>query len=66
MAIIPSVRCRSMRKSLEFYAGVLDFESVDGDDSLDDPSFSVISRDGARSSSPAIAGTEPSARLSRS
>ena len=46
MAIIPSVRCRSMRKSLEFYLGVLDFERVDGDDSLDDPSFSVVSRDG--------------------
>jgi catechol 2,3-dioxygenase-like lactoylglutathione lyase family enzyme len=30
MAIIPTVRCRSMRKSLAFYTGVLDFERVDG------------------------------------
>ena len=44
MAIIPTVRCRSMRKSLAFYTGVLDFERVDGDDKLDDPSFSVLSR----------------------
>jgi catechol 2,3-dioxygenase-like lactoylglutathione lyase family enzyme len=35
-----------MRKSLEFYTNVLDFEHVDGDDSLDDPSFSVVSREG--------------------
>jgi catechol 2,3-dioxygenase-like lactoylglutathione lyase family enzyme len=44
MAIIPTVRCRSMRKSLEFYTGVLGFERVDGDGSLDDPSFSLLSR----------------------
>jgi catechol 2,3-dioxygenase-like lactoylglutathione lyase family enzyme len=35
-----------MRKSLAFYTGVLDFKRVDGDDGLDDPSFSVLSRDG--------------------
>jgi catechol 2,3-dioxygenase-like lactoylglutathione lyase family enzyme len=46
MAIIPTVRCSSMRKSLAFYTGVLDFERVDGDDDLNDPSFSVLSRDG--------------------
>jgi catechol 2,3-dioxygenase-like lactoylglutathione lyase family enzyme len=46
MAIIPTVRCRNMRKSLAFYTGVLDFERVDGDDSLDDPSFSALSRGG--------------------
>ena len=46
MTIIATVRCRSMRKSLAFYTGVLDFERVDGDDSLDDPSFSVLSRHG--------------------
>ena len=32
MAIIPTVRCRSMRAALAFYTGVLDFERVDGDD----------------------------------
>jgi catechol 2,3-dioxygenase-like lactoylglutathione lyase family enzyme len=46
MAIIPTVRCRNMRKSLAFYTGVLDFERVDGDDDLGDPSFSVLARDG--------------------
>jgi catechol 2,3-dioxygenase-like lactoylglutathione lyase family enzyme len=46
MAIIPTVRCRSMKTSLAFYTGVLDFERVDGDDDLGDPSFSVLSRDG--------------------
>ncbi len=46
MAIIPTVRCRSMRTSLAFYTSVLDFERVDGDDDLDDPSFSVLSREG--------------------
>jgi catechol 2,3-dioxygenase-like lactoylglutathione lyase family enzyme len=48
MPIIPTVRCRSMRTSLAFYTGVLDFERVDGDDALDDPSFSVLARDGHR------------------
>jgi catechol 2,3-dioxygenase-like lactoylglutathione lyase family enzyme len=46
MAIIPTLRCGSMRRSLAFYTGILDFERVDGDDNLDDPSFSVLSRDG--------------------
>jgi catechol 2,3-dioxygenase-like lactoylglutathione lyase family enzyme len=48
MAIIPTVRCRSMRAALAFYTGVLDFERVDGDDTLDDPCFSVLARDGDR------------------
>jgi catechol 2,3-dioxygenase-like lactoylglutathione lyase family enzyme len=47
MAISPTVRCRSRRAALAFYTGVLDFERVDGDDTLDDPSFSVLARDGA-------------------
>jgi catechol 2,3-dioxygenase-like lactoylglutathione lyase family enzyme len=46
MAIIPTVRCRSMRKSLAFYTSVLDFQRVDGDDALDDPSYSMLARDG--------------------
>jgi catechol 2,3-dioxygenase-like lactoylglutathione lyase family enzyme len=46
MAIIPTVRCRNMKRSLAFYTGVLDFERVDGDDSLDDPSFHVLTREG--------------------
>lgn len=45
MAIIPTLRCRNMKKSLGFYTGVLDFERVDGDDELDDPSFSVLARE---------------------
>jgi catechol 2,3-dioxygenase-like lactoylglutathione lyase family enzyme len=35
-----------MKTSLEFYTQVLDFERVDGDNDLADPSFSVLSRDG--------------------
>jgi len=48
MAIIPTVRCSNMRKSLAFYTGVLDFEHVVGDDSLDDPCFSALSREGSQ------------------
>lgn len=46
MPIIPTVRCRNMRESLAFYTRTLDFERVDGDDVLDDPSFSVLAREG--------------------
>jgi catechol 2,3-dioxygenase-like lactoylglutathione lyase family enzyme len=35
-----------MRKSLAFYTGVLDFERLNRDDDLADPSFSVLGRDG--------------------
>jgi catechol 2,3-dioxygenase-like lactoylglutathione lyase family enzyme len=48
VAIIPTVRCSNMRQSLTFYTSVLDFEHVDGDDDLADPSFSVLARDGDR------------------
>lgn len=47
MAIIPTLRCRNMRQSLAFYSSVLDFERVDGDDELNDPSFSVLAREGS-------------------
>ena len=46
MAIIPTVRRRSMKAALAFYTGMLDFERVDGNDDVGDPSFSVLSRDG--------------------
>jgi catechol 2,3-dioxygenase-like lactoylglutathione lyase family enzyme len=46
MPIIPTIRSRNMRASLAFYTGVLDFERVDGDDTPDDPTFSVLMRDG--------------------
>jgi catechol 2,3-dioxygenase-like lactoylglutathione lyase family enzyme len=46
MAIIPTLRCRSMRQSLAFYSGVLDFERVGDDDEVSDPSFIVLARDG--------------------
>ena len=48
MALIPTLRCRKMRQSLAFYTAILDFERVDGDDELDDPSFSVLARDGSQ------------------
>jgi catechol 2,3-dioxygenase-like lactoylglutathione lyase family enzyme len=44
MSIIATVRCKNMKASLEFYTKVLDFEWIDGDDELDDPSFSVLKR----------------------
>ena len=44
MAIIPTVRCSNLRKSVAFYTGVLDFERTDGDDRLDDPSFTALKR----------------------
>ena len=44
MAILATVHCRNMRTSLAFYTGVLDFERVDSDDDLADPSFSVLSQ----------------------
>lgn len=46
MAIIPTVRCRDMGKSLAFYTGVLDFARVDGDEEAGDPSFTVLAREG--------------------
>src|SRR5215813_13660619 len=46
MSLIPTFRCRSMRQSLAFYTSILDFERVDGDDEPDDPSFSVLAREG--------------------
>jgi catechol 2,3-dioxygenase-like lactoylglutathione lyase family enzyme len=46
MAIIPTVRCRSIKTSVAFYTGVLGFDCVEhaGDD---DPSFSVLMRGGS-------------------
>lgn len=46
MAIIPTIRCSNMRASVAFYTSVLDFDRVDGDDGLSDPSFSLLARDG--------------------
>jgi catechol 2,3-dioxygenase-like lactoylglutathione lyase family enzyme len=48
MAIIPTVRCSNVKRSLAFYTGVLDFERVNGDDNLDDPAFSPLARNGVR------------------
>jgi catechol 2,3-dioxygenase-like lactoylglutathione lyase family enzyme len=45
MAIIPTVRCRSVRASLAFYTGVLDFERVD-DEAVEDPAFCALRRAG--------------------
>jgi len=47
MAIIPTVRCRHMKTSIDFYTRALDFEAVDGDFENVDPSFSVLMREGA-------------------
>lgn len=44
--MIPTIRCRRMAASLDFYTRVLDFEHVEGGDV--DPSFCVLARAGAR------------------
>lgn len=48
MAIIPTLRCRSLRTSLAFYTGVLDFAIASGGDAdaWDDPGFVVLARGG--------------------
>ena len=67
MAILPTVRCRNMRKALAFYTTVLDFERVDGDDDLDDPSYNVLARgDGRLVLSSHRADTYARTRLTRS
>lgn len=47
MALIPTVRCSSLTRSLAFYTEVLDFLHVGGDDDLTDPAFCVLSREGS-------------------
>jgi len=47
MPIIATLRCSNMRRSVDFYTRILDFQRADGDGELDDPSFSVLARDGA-------------------
>ena len=44
MAIIPTVRCRSMRASVAFYTDILDFDRVDAGGRLDDPTFTALKR----------------------
>lgn len=46
MPIVPTLRCRSIRTSLAFYTGVLDFERVGGDGRTEDPAFVVLARRG--------------------
>lgn len=46
MAIIPTIRCRTMQRSLAFYTGVLDFQRVGGDDDTADPCFAALAREG--------------------
>lgn len=46
MPIIPTVRCRNMKRSVEFYTRVLDFERVDGDPDLKDPAYVFLVRKG--------------------
>src|SRR5215831_8708326 len=46
MAIVPTVRCSNLRRSVAFYTGVLDFERVNAHDPLDDPAFIALHRRG--------------------
>ncbi len=44
MPIIPIMRCRSMRTSVAFYTGILDFERADGEDDPEDCSVILLRR----------------------
>ena len=46
MAIIPTVLCRSLRRSVEFYTRILDFELIEAWSELSDPGFAWLTRDG--------------------
>ena len=46
MAIIPTVRCRCMAASLDFYTRILDFKSAEHETDLCDPSCNILQRDG--------------------
>jgi catechol 2,3-dioxygenase-like lactoylglutathione lyase family enzyme len=46
MAIIPTVRCRNLKTSLDFYTRVLDFTRRDGSDAEMDSGFAILSRAG--------------------
>ena len=47
MAIIPTVRCSRMKAAIAFYTKVLDFECVEVEVGENDPTFSVLMREGA-------------------
>lgn len=47
MPIIPTVRCRRMKPSVVFYTTVLDFECLEDGSAEDDPTFSVLAREGS-------------------
>jgi catechol 2,3-dioxygenase-like lactoylglutathione lyase family enzyme len=44
MAIVPTVRCSQMRRSVAFYTETLDFVRAAADDRLDDPAFVALKR----------------------
>ncbi len=46
MAIIPTLRCRWLARSLAFYTRVLDFERVGPDGEVSDPGFVALEREG--------------------
>ena len=45
MAIIPTVRCNSLDRSLRFYTEVLDFECDDASQSRADPGHAILVRE---------------------
>ncbi len=46
MAIIPTLKCASIARSVDFYTGVLDFELRREWSELSDPGFAWLTRDG--------------------
>ena len=47
MAIIPTVRCSRMAAAVDFYTRILDFECIEGEPDDEDPTFSVLRREGS-------------------
>ena len=46
MAIIPMVRCKSMKASIAFYTNVMDFVCLEDGSGDPDPTFSILMREG--------------------
>ena len=47
MTLVPTVKCRAMAEALAFYTRILDFQLVGTWPGGGDPSFSVLTREGA-------------------
>lgn len=46
MAIVPIIKCSRIKQSIHFYTKVLDFENMTTDESLIDPCYAILKRNG--------------------